>query len=73
MRVDFTCAAAAGQKPERHIQVVAGELAWNETEPGRNATPVPQAAHERLLQIWTLPQGRHQGRASRRCEGDADD
>ena len=58
MRVDFTCAAAAaGQKPERHIEVVAGELAWAETEPGRNASATPQAAHERLLQIWTLPQG----------------
>ena len=57
MRVDFTCAAAAGQKPERRIEVVAGELAWTETEPGRNASPSPQAAHERLLQIWTLPQG----------------
>jgi hypothetical protein len=57
MRVDFTCAAGAGQKPERHVEVVAGELAWTETEPGRNAVPAPQAAHERLLQIWTLPQG----------------
>jgi hypothetical protein len=57
MRVDYTCAAAAGQKPERHVQVVAGELAWDEAEPGRNATPAPQAAQERLLQIWTLPQG----------------
>src|SRR5262245_61674117 len=57
MRVDFTCAGAAGQKPERHVEVVAGELAWNETEPGRNGTPTLQAAHERLLQIWTLPQG----------------
>ena len=57
MRVDFTCAAAPGQKPERHVEVVAGELAWTETEPGRNASPTPQAAHDRLLQIWTLPQG----------------
>jgi hypothetical protein len=57
MRVDFTCAAAAAQKPVRHIEVVAGELAWTETEPGRNASPEPHAAHERLLQIWTLPQG----------------
>jgi hypothetical protein len=57
MRVDFTCAAAAGQKPQRHIEVVAGELAWTETEPGRNASPTPQATHERLLHIWTLPQG----------------
>jgi hypothetical protein len=57
MRVDFTCAAAGGQKPERHIDVVAGDLAWSETEPGRNASPTPQAAHERLLLVWTLPQG----------------
>ena len=54
MRVDFTC---AGAKPERHVEVVAGELAWTETEPGKNASPTPQAAHERLLQIWTIPQG----------------
>jgi hypothetical protein len=57
MRVDFTCAGAAGQKPERQVQVVAGEFAWNETEPGRNGTPALQAAPDRLLQIWTLPQG----------------
>ncbi len=57
MRVDFTCAAAGGQKADRHVQVVAGELAWDETEPGRNATPMNQAAQERLLRIWTLPQG----------------
>lgn len=57
MRVDFTCAAAAGQKPDRHVQVVAGELAWNETEPGRDATPMMPAAPERLLRVWTLPQG----------------
>ena len=57
MRVDFACTPAAGQKPERQVQVVAGELAWNETQPGLNASPAPQAAHERLLQIWTLPQG----------------
>ncbi len=57
MRVDFTCAPAAGQKPERQIQVVAGELAWNETEPGGTATPMLPAAHDRLLLIWTLPQG----------------
>jgi hypothetical protein len=54
MRVDLTC---GGQKPERHVQVVAGELAWNEAEPGGAATPAPDAARERLLQVWTLPQG----------------
>lgn len=57
MRVDVTCAASGAQKPERQVQVVAGEFAWNETEPGLNATPMLQAAHERLLHIWTLPQG----------------
>jgi hypothetical protein len=57
MRVDFTCGAANAQKPERQVQVVAGDVAWNETEPGLNATPMLQATHERLLQIWTLPQG----------------
>ena len=57
MRVDYTCAAPGGQTPERHIEVVAGDLAWNENEPGGSATPMPQAARDRLLQIWTLPQG----------------
>lgn len=54
MRVDLTC---AGQKPDRRVQVVAGELAWNEAEPGGAATPAPDTARERLLQVWTLPQG----------------
>jgi hypothetical protein len=57
MREDFTCGATGGQKPERHVQIVAGELAWNEAEPGRNGTPAMQTARERLLQVWTLPQG----------------
>jgi hypothetical protein len=57
MRADYTCAADASGTGERHIEVVAGEFAWNETEPGRNATPAPGTAQERLLQIWTLPQG----------------
>ncbi|MBI4886288.1 MAG: hypothetical protein HY824_04295, partial [Acidobacteria bacterium] len=57
MRADFTCAAGGGQKPERHVEVVAGDLAWNETEPGGAATPALQSARERLLQVWTLPQG----------------
>lgn len=57
MRVDFTCAAAGTQKPERQVHVVAGEFAWNETAPGGAATAAPQAVQERLLQVWTLPQG----------------
>ena len=54
MRVDFTCAGDGGAS-ERHIQVVAGELAWNETEPGIGATPAPGTVRERLLQLWILP------------------
>jgi hypothetical protein len=54
MRVDFT-GAASGQSPRRHIQVVAGRFAWNEREPGRQATPTPEAAGERLLQLSALP------------------
>ncbi len=56
MRVDFTC-ARGNEEPRRHVQVVAGELAWNETEPGVNATPAPETVRERLLQVWILPQG----------------
>jgi hypothetical protein len=56
MRVDFRCAAEAGES-ERHVQVVAGELAWNETEPGVGATPAPETVRMRLLQVWILPQG----------------
>ena len=54
MRVDFSC---AGQPPQRHIQVVAGNFAWDETQPGKGATPVPGGVNDRLLPIWTLPQG----------------
>lgn len=57
MRVDFTCAGTGGQNPARNVHVVAGDFAWNETEAGGTATPMRQAAQERLLQIWTLPQG----------------
>ena len=53
LRVDFTCTGA----PQRQIHVVAGEYAWNETTPGVGGTPTPQAVQERLLHLWTLPQG----------------
>jgi hypothetical protein len=53
MRTDFTC---EGQP--RQIHAVAGRFAWNETEPGGGtATPTPEALNDRLLQIWSLPQG----------------
>jgi hypothetical protein len=56
MRVDFSCAREDDEQ-ERHIHVVAGDLAWDETEPGLNATPAPETVRERLLQVWILPQG----------------
>ena len=56
MRVDFSC-ATDNERVERYVQVVAGDFAWNETEPGTNATPVFEAVLERLLQVWILPQG----------------
>ncbi len=54
MRVDFMCRNEDGEA-ERHVQVVAGELAWNETEPGIGATPAPATIRERLFQFWILP------------------
>ncbi|MDA1183484.1 MAG: hypothetical protein O2930_02420 [Acidobacteria bacterium] len=63
MRADFTVAEPAGE-PSRHVEVVAGDVAWNESEPGAGlvpgqgvATPMPDAVVDRLLQIWTLPHG----------------
>ena len=52
MRVDYTCVGGP-----RQIEVVAGEFAWNEKTPGLGATPAQQAVQERLLRVWTLPQG----------------
>jgi hypothetical protein len=63
MRADLTVSEPAGE-PSRHIEVVAGETAWNESEPGAGlvpgegvATAMPDAVVDRLLQIWTLPHG----------------
>ena len=54
MRVDLK---REGATPQRLIQVVSGGFAWNETEPGRNATPMPAAVTERLIQLWSTPMG----------------
>src|SRR5216684_1043492 len=49
--------------PQRLIQVVSGQFAWNESvpgagfAPGTTATPAPGAANDRLLQLWTTPFG----------------
>ena len=53
MRVDYMCEGS----PQRHVEVVKDNLAWNETEPGKGAMPAAGAASERALFIWTLPAG----------------
>lgn len=53
MRVDYKCEGAA----QRHVEVVRETAAWNETEPGKGATPMPAAAGDRALLLWTLPAG----------------
>ncbi len=40
--------------PQKLVQVVAGKFAWNETQPGINATPAQGTYNDRLLQFWTL-------------------
>jgi hypothetical protein len=53
MRIDYTC---DGQP--RRVEVVNGNIAWNETTPGAGVTPAPAgAAAERQLMLWTLPAG----------------
>jgi hypothetical protein len=54
MRVDVK---REGATPQRVIQVVSGRFAWNEAEPGMNATPMPAAVNERLIQLWSTPMG----------------
>lgn len=54
MRVDYKCDGS----PQRHVEVVRDNLAWNETEPGKGGTPAPAAAiSDRALMLWTLPAG----------------
>ncbi len=56
MRADFACAQADGKPGARHVEVVAGAMAWNETTPGGDATPAPNALTDRLVVFWSLPQ-----------------
>jgi len=56
MRVDLTRMAPNGQK-QRQIEVVAGAVAWNETERGRNATAALDKVKERFVHLWTTPMG----------------
>jgi hypothetical protein len=53
MRVDYKCEGS----PQRHVEVVRDNLAWNETEPGKGGTAAAAAANERALLLWTLPAG----------------
>lgn len=73
MRVDITRSNPEGPiqgggglplaAPQRQIQIVSGDFAWNESIPGAGfisgstATPAPGAAADRLLQLWTTPFG----------------
>jgi len=59
MRVDIT----RSNTTQREISVVNGKFAWNESVPGAGfmpgtvATPQPDAARDRLLQLWSTPHG----------------
>jgi hypothetical protein len=53
MRVDYKCEGS----PQRHVEVVKDNVAWNETEPGKGATAAPSAFSDRALMLWTLPAG----------------
>jgi len=53
MRVDYKCEGS----PQRHVEVVKDNLAWNETEPGKGGTPAAGTANDRALLLWTLPAG----------------
>src|SRR4030095_14553787 len=53
MRVDYKCEGS----PQRHVEVVRDNLAWNETEPGKGGTAAPTAAPERACMLWPLPAG----------------
>jgi hypothetical protein len=57
MRVDYTCAAGAGQSGARHVEVVSGTYAWNESGLGVGPTAAMGTLNDRLLRLWTLPQG----------------
>ena len=53
MRVDYKCEGS----PQRHVEVVRDNLAWNETEPGKGGTAATATAGERALMLSTLPAG----------------
>jgi hypothetical protein len=63
MRVQYTCTLPNGQS-HKAIEVVSGSFAWDEDMvgagmvPGRGtATPNRAALNERLIRLWSSPQG----------------
>src|SRR5213083_2923016 len=63
MRVQYTCTVPNGQS-HKAIEVVSGAFAWDEDMvgaglvPGRGtATPNRAALNERLIRLWSSPQG----------------
>ncbi len=63
MRVQYTCTVPNGQS-HKAIEVVSGQFAWDEDMvgaglvPGRGtATPNRAALNERLIRLWSSPQG----------------
>lgn len=63
MRAHYTCTRADGQM-HTAIEVVSGAFAWDEDVPGAElvpgkgkATPNPAARNERLIRLWSGPQG----------------
>jgi hypothetical protein len=64
MRVEMIREDAGSGAPQRTIQTVRENYAWDESEiggglvPGKGtATPAMASVRERLLQLWTLPYG----------------
>jgi hypothetical protein len=54
LRIDYACAQPDGKAAQRHVELIANAMAWNETAPGTGATPAPNAANDRLVQLWSL-------------------
>jgi hypothetical protein len=61
-RIQYSC--MRGSTPVTNVEVVSGPYAWNESTPGAEivpgkgkATPMPNAAQERLIRLWASPQG----------------
>jgi hypothetical protein len=63
MRAQYTCTTPDGRM-HKAIEVVSGTFAWDEDMPGAElvagkgaATAKPAALNERLIRVWSSPQG----------------